>query len=143
MEEFNDFCSDLLVGNILYNLDNTNRWPRYLLVIDITPTMINGQPSYSILLLGLSYNKGIFEADDQCIKLTSEHAHNALFLKIVGLCKFNLKPEIIDSKVNQGLITIYNNTNLKDFIQKLNIRKPHLGKYGKDGKPIIKKTSNF
>ena len=47
-----------------------------------------------------------------------------------------------DIDINVGLVSVYSNTDLHKYAQKLKVRKPQKKKYDRDGKPIIKKLNN-
>jgi hypothetical protein len=51
-------------------------------------------------------------------------------------------PELLGLIANVGLATVYSQVDLHKFVSKLSIRKPRTHKYGKDGKPVIKKNGN-
>ena len=142
IDTYNQFCSNLCEGFILYNIDSTNLWGDYLLVADIIPVRVGGCKTYTVLLLGLKKEEGQFKSRNLRLKLTPEYAKHVPFLKYVGKCNFNLLPEMKDVSVNTGLVTVYGQTDLHKFATNLSIRKPKRHKYGKDGKPIIKPTSN-
>lgn len=139
---YNRFCQNLSEGCILYNIDKTNSWGDYFLVANITTIEIEEQLTYSMLLLGLKKQDSIFVPRDVCIKLTPDCSCNIPFLKYVGRCNFTLVPELTDVSVNTALATIYSEVDLNKYARKLNIRKPKIRKYGKDGKLIIRKTGN-
>lgn len=140
--EYNSFCKSLRVGNILYNLDSTNLWGEYLLVVNIIPVNLIVAKTYTVLLIGLNKKDGEYIPRNLCISLTPELVGHTHFLKQVGYCKFSLTPKLESINVNNGLVAIYGNTDLHKFTNKLSIKKPRVHKYGKDGKPVIKKTDN-
>ena len=139
---YNQFCGNLREGYVLYNVDSTNLWGDYLLVADVISVRVGACKTYTVLLLGLKKEDGVFKPKNLRIKLTPEHAKNIPFLKYVGRCNFNLIPEMSDVNINTGLVTVYGQADLHKFAQGLSIRKPRKQKYGKDGKLIIKPTSN-
>ena len=142
LNNYNRFCSNLTEGSILYNLDFTNLWGEYLLVVDITAVKIEGHKTYTVLLLGLKKDGGNLIPRNLRIKMTPEYVCHIPFLKYVGRCIYNLKPEISDVKINTGLIAVLGQTNLHKYATILSVSKPRKHKYGKDGKPIIKSTSS-
>ena len=142
LETYNEFCRNLIEGNILYNIDSTNLWGEYLLVVNKSIIHVCNMLTYSILLFGLKKEEGQYKPRDLCISFTPDYASRIPFLKIIGSCKFKLIPAIEDVKVNVGLVAIYGSVDLHKYTKKLNIRKPQIKKYGKDGKPVIKKCSN-
>lgn len=140
--EYNRFCHKLSEGCILYNMDSTNLWGEYLLVVNITTIKLWGQTSYTVLLIGLKKSEGSYTPYNMRIKLTPDYAKNIPFLKQVGKCRFSLIPVISDLNVDTGLITVYGDTNLRRYNSRVEVRKPKRRKYGKDGKLIIKKVEN-
>ena len=142
IDTYNRFCSNLKEGYVLYNVDSTNLWGDYLLVVDIIPVRIGNNKTYTVLLLGLKKENGVFKTRNLRIKLTPDHAKNIPFLKYVGHCNFDLQIEMSNVNINTGLVTVYGQTDLHKFATNLSIRKPRKNKYGKDGKLIIKPTSN-
>ena len=142
LSEYNGFCKDLRAGNILYNIDSTNLWGEYLLVVNVTALRINGIKTYTVFLTGLRKKEGKYVPYDLSISLTPDYARYIPFLKPVGYCKFSLHPAIEDVNVNVGLVTVYGNTDLHKFATKLSVRKPRTHKYDRDGKPVIRKPGN-
>lgn len=139
---YNRFCRSIKEGNVLYNVDSTNLWGDYLLVADITAVKIGAYKTYTVLLLGLKKEENGFKPRNMRVRLTPEYAKNIPFLKYVGWCHFELRPEISKININNGLVAVYGQTNLHDFAAKLSVRKPKRRKYGKDGNLIIKPTNN-
>ena len=142
LEEYNKFCNNLAEGCILYNIDSTNMWGDYFLVANISPVRIGEMKTYTALLLGLKKDKNRFLPVNRKIKLTPDCAGNVPFLKYVGRCKFSIIPELSEVEVNIGLATVYGQTDLRKFTEKLSIRKPKKKKYGRDGKLFVRKTGN-
>lgn len=142
LEEYNRFCKDMHEGNILYNVDKTNSWGEYLLIVNIATVIYNGVKTYSMLLLGLKKKGKEFLSRNIKIKITPDFARNIPFLKYVGHCTFNLVPQLKEVNVNLGLATIYGEIDLKKYVQKLTTRKPKQRKYSADGSPIVKRTDN-
>lgn len=142
LNEYNDFCRDLRAGNVLYNIDSTNLWGDYLLVVNVAPVKIGNVRTYTALLLGLKKENGRYVSRDLCISLTPDYANRIPFLKHVGYCRFNLIPVLEKVNIDVGLVTVYGNIDLHKFATKLSVRKPRAGKYGKDGKLVIKKPRN-
>lgn len=142
LNEYNDFCRDLRAGTVLYNIDSTNLWGDYLLVVNVSPVRVGNAKTYTALLLGLKKQEGQYVSRDLCISLIPEYANRIPFLKHVGYCKFSLLPVLEKVNIDVGLATIYGNTDLHKFATKLSIRKPRTHKYDKDGKPVIKKPRN-
>lgn len=142
LKEYNFFCKDLKAGSILYNINSTNLWGDYLLVINVDHIKFNNFSTYTALLLGLKKEDGKYVSRNFCISLTPDHKAQIPFLKYVGYSKFKLIPVLEDVKINVGLVARFSQVDLHEFAQKLSISKPRTHKYGKDGKPIIKKTGN-
>lgn len=142
LDTYNKFCSNLREGFILYNVDSTNLWGDYLLVADVIVVMVGACKTFTVLLIGLKKEEGLFKVRNLRIKLTPEHAKNIPFLKYVGYCNFNLIPEMTNVNINTGLVAVYGQADLHKFTKGLSIRKPRKQKYGNDGKLIIKPTSN-
>lgn len=142
IEEYNAFCKELRVGNILYNLNSMNLWGDYLLVAHITRVKVGNTNTYTVLLIGMKKQDGQYVAKNLCISLTPDNMEQIPFLKHVGYSKFTLVPMFSEININVGLATVYSQTDLHKFVSKLSIRKPRTHKYGKDGKPVIKKNGN-
>jgi hypothetical protein len=142
LKEYNDFCKDLKAGSILYNINAMNNWGDYLLAINVDHIRFNNFNTYTVLLLGLKKEEGKYISRDFCISLTPDHRAQIPFLKYVGYSRFKLIPVLDDIKINVGLVARFSQVDLHQFAHKLSIRKPRTHKYGKDGKPIIKKTGN-
>jgi hypothetical protein len=142
IKEYNEFCKGLRAGNILYNINSMNLWGDYLLVAHVTHIRIGNADTYTALLLGLKKIEGQYVPRNFCISLTPDNMEQIPFLKHVGYGKFTLVPVFDEINVNVGLATVYSQTDLHKFVSKLSIRKPRTHKYGKDGKPVIKKNGN-
>ena len=142
IEEYNGFCKELRVGNILYNINSMNLWGEYLLVAHIAHIKTSGIDTYTVLLLGLKKQDGKYVSRNVCVSLTPDNMEQIPFLKHVGYGQFTLVPVFDSINVNVGLATVYSQTDLHKFATKLSIRKPRTHKYGKDGKLVIKKSSN-
>lgn len=142
LSEYNTFCRNSKEGDILYNLDSTNCWGEYLLVANVSKVVIKGVATYTMLLLGLMRKEGSMVPLNIRIKLTPEYHANIPFLKYVGHCSFRLIPTIDEMDFNLGLAAVYGSTDLWKYKEKLSIRKPRRRKYGRDGKPVIKKAGN-
>ena len=142
MFAYNDFCKNLKEGCILYNLDSTNNWGDYLLVVNISAVRIKGNLTYTALLLGLRKEKSNLVPRNTKIKLTPDYANSIPFLKYVGQCSFELIPNITDVNLDVGLAAVYGSIDLWKYREKLNIRKPKKRKYGRDGKLVVSKAEN-
>lgn len=142
INEYNQFCSNLREGYVLYNIDTTNSWGDYLLVANISTIKIGEVKTYTVLLLGLRKDQSNFVPRNIRIKLTPEHAGNVPFLKYVGHCNFRLIPELEEVNINIGLATVYGTTDLHKFATNLSIRKPRKHKYANDGKLVIRNVKN-
>ena len=142
IKEYNEFCKELRAGNILYNINSMNLWGDYLLVAHVIHIRIGNADTYTALLLGLKKIEGQYVPRNFCISLTPDNMEQIPFLKHVGYGKFTLVPVFNEINVNVGLATVYSQTDLHKFVSKLSIRKPRTHKYGKDGKPVIKKNGN-
>jgi hypothetical protein len=142
IKEYNEFCKGLRAGNILYNINSMNLWGDYLLVAHVTHIRVGNADTYTALLLGLKKIEGQYVPRNFCISLTPDNMEQIPFLKHVGYGKFTLVPVFDEINVNVGLATVYSQTDLHKFVSKLSIRKPRTHKYGKDGKPVIKKNGN-
>lgn len=141
-DAYNSFCKGLREGSILYNVDCTNGWGDYLLVVNKSKIQIGNVTTYSLFLIGLSKVGNRYVPSKRKISLTPEYASHIPFLKYVGYCKFDLIPSIMEIDVNIGLVATYGNTDLHKFAKRLHIRKPQKHKYDRDGRPVIKKTNN-
>ena len=142
LKEYNFFCKELNKGSILYNINAMNNWGEYLLVINVDHIKFNNFSTYTVLLLGLKKEDGKYISRDFCISLTPDHRAQIPFLKYVGYSRFQLIPVLDDVKINVGLVARFSQVDLHEFAKKLSIRKPRVHKYGKDGKPVIKKNGN-
>lgn len=142
LEEYNTFCRNLKEGNILYNIDTTNLWGEYLLVINKIAVRVNGTKTYTILLAGLKKENEQYKPKDIMVVLTPDHASSIPFLKYVGYCKFKLLPVIEKADVNVGLVAAYSEADLRKYAYSINMRKPQKARYGNDGNPVIKKMNN-
>ena len=56
---YNNFCKNITEGSILYNMDITNLWGDYLLVVQKTIIRIGKMKTYSLLLLGLKKRRWV------------------------------------------------------------------------------------
>ena len=139
---YNDFCRNLKEGYILYNVDSTNSWGDYFLVVNVAKVNTSGIQTYTALLLGLKKEGEKFVPRNSRIRLTPDCATNVPFLKYVGKCSYRLIPEIEDVEVNIGLAAVYGSTDLHKFASNLHLHKPRNRKYGNDGKPVVKKAGN-
>ena len=142
IKEYNEFCKELKAGHILYNINSMNLWGDYLLVAHVTHIRVGNADTYTALLLGMKKQDGQYVSRNFCIALTPDNMEQIPFLKHVGYSKFTLVPVFEEINVNVGLATVYSQTDLHKFVSKLSIRKPRVHKYGKDGKPVIKKNGN-
>lgn len=140
--DYNTFCTNIVEGCILYNMDDNNHWGKYLLVSNISDIELDNQKTYSVLLIGLRKNNDSFYPSGFRINLTPDYAKNVPYLKLVGYCSFKLVPVIENVNVNKAMITIYGNTDLHRYTEKLHIRKPRKRKYDNSGSLIIRKTKN-
>lgn len=139
---YNDFCKDLREGSVLYNIDPTNMWGDYLLVVNKSIIRVGNAKTYSVLLLGLKKEDGVYKTRNMRISLTPDYAPYVSYLKHVGFCKFELLPVLKDTDIKAGLVAAYSNVDLHQFTKRLSIRKPQRHKYDRDGKPIIRKCNN-
>lgn len=142
LEVYNDFCKGLKEGSILYNLDSTNSWGDYLLVVHKAMVKVEEIKTYTLLLIGLKKKGTSYEVRNTKVVITPDYSGPIIFLKYVGFCKFKLQPVIENIKVNTGMAAIYGSTDLHKFTQKFNIRKPQKRKYDNEGKPFIKELNN-
>ncbi len=139
---YNSFCKGLYEGSILYNINPTNLWGDYLLVINKACVHIGSTKTYTLQLLGLKKEDGKYIPRNTNITVTPDDAKDVFFLKYVGHCKFELLPVLKNVDVNVGLVSIYGSTDLHKYTRKLNIRKPQKHRYDKDGRPVIKELKN-
>ena len=142
IQEFNDFCSSLTEGTVLYNIDKTNGWGEYLMVINVSKITLDSIDTYSVLLLGLHKEGDTFKAKNLKITLTPDYSDNIPYLRCVGNCEFILNPCISQISINKALTIVYGDTDLSKFSKKLSIRKPRKRKYDKEGKLVLKKINN-
>jgi hypothetical protein len=142
LAEYNRFCKALSEGTILYNLDSTNLWGDYLLVVNKCSVTVNDCKTYTVLLIGMKRVKDNFTFRNLRIKLTPEYAANIPYLKYVGMCNFLLVPDIYDVKVNQALIATYEDSDIYKYNKKLGGHRPRRHKYDKDGNPVLKSIKN-
>lgn len=142
LDSYNNFCQKLKEGSVIYNVDHTNGWGDYLLVISKSVVCVGKTKTYTLLLLGLKKERDRYLPRDLRISITPEDASHVPYLKYVGYCKFELLLILRDCKINLGLATAYGNTDLHKFTKGMKIRKPQARKYDGDGKPVIKKLKN-
>jgi hypothetical protein len=142
LDSYNNFCKKLSEGSVIYNVDTTNGWGEYLLVIDKSIICVGKTHTYSIILLGIQKERGRYLPRNLKISLTPENASNIPYLKYVGYCRYELLLVLRDVNINIGLAAAYGSTDLHKFTKNAHIRKPQIRKYNKDGKPVIKKNSN-
>lgn len=142
LEDYNNFCALIDEGDILYNVDNTNGWGEYLLVINVSKICIQDIKTYSVLLLGIKKYTDRFTVRNLRIALTPDYVNNIPYLKKVGHCSFQLQSTIDNVAFNKALVAAYGNTQLRKYHQKSSFRKPRKRKYDKAGNLVIKKISN-
>ena len=142
IKEYNEFCKELKAGHILYNINNMNLWGDYLLVANVAHIRVGNADTYTVMLIGMKKEEGKYIPRNFCVSLTPDNMEQVPFLKHVGYGKFTLVPVFQEINVNVGLVTVYSQVDLHKFVSKLSIRKPRTHKYGKDGKPVIKKIGN-
>jgi hypothetical protein len=142
LEEYNEFCRSIIEGNILFNLNFSYWQTKFLLVTNITPVKVGDIQTYTVTMLGLEKKDKSFIPLDIRVRLSPNDTKNIPFLKIVGMCKFKLNPEMVDTKVNLGLVTVFSNIDLRQYTKKLSIRKPHESRYESNGGLTIKKSGN-
>lgn len=142
LNEYNNFCKNIEAGSILYNIDSTNQWGEYLLVINVASFTVGDINTYTVVLMGLKKQKGHYISNNNWISFTPDYAERVPFLKQIGYCKFFLVPTLDEVSVNVGLAAVYSSTDLHKFATNLSIRKPRNKKYDRDGKPVIKKPRN-
>ena len=142
LDSYNNFCQKLKEGSVIYNVDHTNGWGEYLLVIDKSSICVGKTRTYSLILLGIQKERGRYLPRNLKISLTPESASHIPYLKYVGYCRYELLLVLRDVNINVGLVAAYGNTDLHKFTKSMRMRKPQTRKYNKDGKPVIKKNSN-
>ena len=142
IDTYNEFCEGIHEGDILYNVNKTNNWGEYFLVVNIATVRIGEYKTYTALLLGLRKEKSKLVPRNARVKLTPDSSDNVPYLKCVGKCKFTLVPTIEETDLNLGLATVYGNADLWKFSKNLSVRKPRKKKYGNDGKPIVRKAGS-
>ena len=140
LSEYDTFCRNVKEGDILCGTD-INKLGELLLVAAKLSVVFDNQETCSLLLLGLKKDGNRIVSNGKRIDITPQKVSFIRYLFVVGHCEYELIPAIDKYKVNQGLVVMYRNTDLKTF--SLNhSRRPVLGKYGEDGKPIIKSNTN-
>jgi hypothetical protein len=142
LKEYNEFCKNLIAGSILYNINTSNNWGEYLLVVNVDRIQCNNLTTYTVLLLGIKKEEGKYIPRDFMVSLTPDLRAHISFLKYVGYSKFTLVPVLEDIRINVGLVARFSQVDLHEYAQNLSIRKPVNRKYGKNGKLIIRKTGN-
>lgn len=142
LKEYNEFCKNLNAGSILYNINTSNNWGEYLLVVNVDRVQCNNLTTYTVLLLGIKKEEGKYIPRDFMVSLTPDLRAHISFLKYVGYSKFSLVPVLEDIRINVGLVARFSQVDLHEYAQNLSIRKPVNRKYGKNGKLIIRKTGN-
>lgn len=138
LAEYNNFCSSLKEGDILYNLNTSNRWGSLFLVSAKITISTENADTFALLLLSLKLENDYLHTDGKRIDITPQMVYSVPFLKVVGHCEYSLIPDIDKCKINKGLLTAFQNTDIRN----MGYRKPKISKYGDDGNPIIKSTNN-
>lgn len=142
IDRYNKFCKGLKEGSVLYNLDHTNLWGEYLMVVNITKVKVGDYTTYTVLLLGLKKEEEKFVPSNLRISLNPDYVQSIPLLMPVGFCKFTLAPYLEKTNIDLGLVTIYSNTDLHRFTTKLNLKKSKVRKYDNGGNLVIKKSYN-
>lgn len=138
---YNVFCKTIKEGDILYNMNKSNKWGELLLVAAKSAIVINDLETYSLLLLGLNSKDNLITTNGQRVDFTPQLASAIPYLRNVGHCKYEFFAEMKDFNVNFGMIVVCKDTDLKKYAMH-HSRKPRARKYGDDGKPIVKPTKN-
>lgn len=141
LSQYNTFCKSLKEGDILYNRNNNQEWGKLFLVAAKMVMVLNGEENYLLLLLGLDINGNKIIPNGKRIDITPQRAFFTVYLRKVGKCEYNLVPKLYDYKVNKGLMVVYSDADLQKFI-KVVPHKPKEAKYGDDGRPLLKTTTN-
>lgn len=138
INKFNTFCSDLRVGDVIYNIDNTNLWGDFLVVAVKAPIRYLSIKTWYILLLGVDRKEEGFESNNVRIDLTVNKAGNVDFLKVIGRCKIKLIPQIENQNIHNGLLVTYKDVGLRKYSERSKLRKPKYKKYDKNGELIVR-----
>lgn len=141
---FNDFCKDTKEGDIFYNLDSTNSWGKYLLVVTKSVLCIDSQRTSFLMLFGLEKNEeGKLLPKGTRIDLTFDKFDSIAYLKRVGHCKYSLTPVLMEEKVNENLERFYKATNTFHYHNTHNCPKKKNRTWDIDGRKIVKDTDNL
>lgn len=133
LSSYNAFCSTLHEGDILKNLNTSNGWGEFLLVAG--KSMVSD--TYSVLLMGLERNEGVFMGNGNSIYLNPDKLEHTSYLRYVGAGKFSFRPVVYDVKLDERLMNVCGRLNVRKVG-----RKPRTKKYDSAGNPIIKRTNN-
>ena len=140
---FTAFCRERHEGEILYNLDSTNLWGEYLLIVSKIKFKVNGTTTYCLILHSVTLKDHTLIPLNRRIDFSSEMANSVPFLKPVGFCKFELNPHFTKVDINLPLIVTYKNQDIWDYTKRSKTPKPKKRTYGIDGLKIIKPTDNL
>jgi len=135
------FCNTLKVGDLLYNINSANAWGEYLLVATKANVYVDCEKTPYVMLLGLQDRKGEFTFNNKRIDFTLELDNMIPFLKVVGKCKFELRPIIIKCIPIKELLALYKSIDPWKYAQKIDGRKPKTKKYEKDGTKVVKRIN--
>lgn len=141
ISQYNNFCRALKEGDILYNKNTSLNCGNLFLVAAKGVVVLDDTETYLILLLGLKIKDDKIIPNGERIDLTPQKSYITVYLRKVGHCEYNLAPEMLDYEVNKGLMVVYKEVNLEKFL-KVFPHKPKFAKYGDDGNPLVKSTTN-
>lgn len=141
-KEYNEFCKELQEGDILYNLDYTNKWGKYLLVMCKAYIRTDKVSTYCILLTGLERDADEMKPTNKRIHFTPSMAQYVPFLKHVGHCDFFFTVNTDVKNFSERLAEKYDTSDIWEYSKKIHIRKPKKRKYDADSTLIVKDTVN-
>lgn len=141
---FNDFCKDTKEGDVLYNLDSTNSWGRYLLVVIKSVMCIDSQRTSFLTLFGLEKDEdGKLTPKGTRIDLTFDKVSSLPYLKRIGHCKYFLTPVLVEERMNENLEKFYKATTTFHYHNVHKCPKKKIRKWDTDGRKIVKDTNNI
>lgn len=138
LSSYNAFCSQLHEGDILKNLNPSNNWGAFLMVVGKSSIALGEHSTYSVLLVGLEDNGEGYTGNGNSIFLTPDKLRHTEYLRYVGKGKYTLSPVVSDIEIDERMMNMSNRLNVK----KWEGRRPRTKRYDACGNPIIKKMSN-
>lgn len=136
VERFNEYCKTLHEGDILYNIDSTNLWGEYLIVLVKHQVRTENGSTWFVMLSGARREKDSFRPTSLKVYLSPDKIGSCEYLKYIGHCKVTVTPEFGMGVVNKGLVAVYKGTDLWRYSRNTHCRKVRNRKYDDRGNPI-------